>query len=225
MLIKPPYPPTPPGGQVDDYFGTKVADPYRWLEDVDSAETKAWVEAENKVTVDYLARMPRRDAIKARLTALFDFPRYSLPSKEGGKYFYTHNTGLQNQAPLYVKDSLAAEGRLLLDPNTLSHDGTVALSGYLASEDGKWLLYGTAVSGSDWNEFRVRNVATGRDTADVIKWVKFSNMSWTHDSQGFFYSGFPEPKQPNDSTFGDLANQRVYYHRLGTAQAADRAHP
>ncbi len=215
------YPHSTPGSQVDDYHGTKVADPYRWLEDVDSAETKTWVEAQNKVTFDFLATLPQREAIKTRLTALFNFPRFSLPSKEGGKYFYTHNTGLQNQAPLYVKDSLAAEPRLLLDPNTLSTDGTVALSGYLASEDGKWLLYGTAVSGSDWNEFRVRAIATGQDTKDVIKWVKFSGMSWTHDSKGFFYSRFPEPKQEANSTFSDLANQTVYYHRLGTAQDAD----
>ena len=215
------YPAARPGDHTDDYFGTKVADPFRWMEDVDSAATKAWVGAENKVTFDFLAKIPQREAIRQRLLELFNYPRFSLPQKQGGRYFYTMNTGLQNQAPLYVKDSLAAEGRLLLDPNTLAADGTVALSGYEASEDGKWLLYGTAAAGSDWNEFRVRDVATGRDTADVIKWVKFSGLSWTHDSQGFFYSRFPEPKKETNGTFSNLANQTVRYHRLGTAQEAD----
>ncbi len=215
------YPATKTVDQADNYFGTKVADPYRWMEDVDAADTKTWVEAENRVTFDFLAKIPQRDAIKQRLTELYDYPRYSLPAKGGGRYFYTQNSGLQNQSPLYVKDSLAAEGRLLLDPNALAKDGTVALSGYRASEDGKWLLYGTAVAGSDWNEFRVREVATGQDTGDVIKWVKFSAMSWTHDSKGFFYSRYPEPKKDANTTFSDLANQKVYYHSLGTAQEAD----
>ncbi len=216
------YPATKTVEHFDDYPGARVADPFHWLEDVDAADTKAWVQAENKVTFDFLATIPQRDAIKQRLTELFNYARYSLPSKQGGKYFYTENTGLQNQAPLYVKDSLAAAGRLLLDPNTLAKDGTVALSGYRVSEDGQWLLYGTAAAGSDWNEFRVRSVATGQDTGDVINWVKFSPMSWTHDSKGFFYSRFPEPRREGNSTFSDLANQKIYYHRLGTAQAADQ---
>jgi len=215
------YPAAQPTDHTDDYFGTKVADPFRWLEEVDSAGTRAWVASENKATFDFLAKIPQREAIKQRLTELYNYPRFSLPAKEGGRYFYTMNTGLQNQAPLFVKDTLAAAGRLLLDPNTLAADGTIALSGYRASEDGKWLLYGTATAGSDWNEFRVRDVATGQDTGDVIKWVKFSGMSWTHDSKGFFYSRYPEPKKDTNGTFGDLANQRVYYHRLGTAQEAD----
>ena len=215
------YPAAKTVPQVDDFFGTKVADPYRWLEDVDSAETKAWVEAENKVTGDFLAKLPQREAIKKRLLELLNYPRYSLPSKEGHKYFYTFNTGLQNQSPLFVKDALAADGRLLLDPNTLAADGTVALSDFRASEDGRWLVYGTATAGSDWNEFRVRDVATGQDTGDVLRWVKFSGMSWTHDSQGFFYSRYPEPRKEGNATFSDLANQTIYYHRLGTPQSAD----
>ncbi|MDI1250165.1 MAG: prolyl oligopeptidase family serine peptidase [Lacunisphaera sp.] len=215
------YPAAQATDHTDDYFGTKVADPFRWLEDVDSAGTKAWVEGENKATFDFLAKIPQREAIKQRLTELLNYPRYSLPNKEGRKYFYTANSGLQNQAPLYVKDTLAADGRLLLDPNTLAADGTVALSGYRASEDGQWLLYGTAAAGSDWNEFRVREVATGQDTGDVIKWVKFSGMSWTHDSKGFFYSRYPEPQKDTNATFSGLGNQAIYYHRLGTPQAAD----
>jgi prolyl oligopeptidase len=215
------YPAAKATDHTDDYFGTKVADPFRWLEEVDAADTKTWVEGENKATFDFLAKIPQRAAIKQRLTELLNYARFSLPSKQGGKYFYTMNTGLQNQAPLFVKDTLAAEGRVLLDPNTLSKDGTVALTGYAASEDGKWIVYGTAAAGSDWNEFRVRDVATGQDTADVIKWVKFSGMSWTHDSRGFFYSRYPEPKKDTNGTFSDLANQKVYYHRLGTAQEAD----
>ncbi len=215
------YPPSPPGGQTDDFFGTQVADPFRWLEELNSPQTKAWAEAQNRVTQEFLSGLPQREAIRRRLRELTDFLRFSLPAKEGGRYFYTCNTGLQNQAPLYVKDNLVAEGRLLLDPNTLAKDGTVALSGYAASDDGQWLAYGTAKAGSDWNEFRVRSVVTGLDTNDRLEWVKFSGMSWTQDSRGFFYSRYPEPKQAGDSTFRELANQKVYYHRLGTGQGAD----
>ncbi|MFI5337486.1 MAG: S9 family peptidase, partial [Opitutales bacterium] len=215
------YPVSKTVGQTDDYFGTKVADPYRWLEDLDSPDTKAWVDAQSRRTGDFLAKLPQRDAIRQRLLDLTNYPRFSLPAKEGGKYFYTHNTGLQNQSPLFVKDSLAAEGRLLLDPNTLAKDGTVALSGFAASEDGQWLAYGTATAGSDWNEFHVRSVATGQDTGDLLRWVKFSGMSWTKDSKGFFYSRYPEPQKKGNATFSDLDHQKIYYHRLGTSQDAD----
>jgi len=215
------YPQANASGQTDDFFGTKVADPYRWLEDVDSADTKTWVGAENKVTFDFLATLPKRDAIKQRLLELLNYPRYTLPVKEGGRYFYTYNTGLQNQAPIYVKDSLNAEGRLIIDPNTMAKDGTTAITVTTASDDGKWLGYGLARAGSDWNEFRVRNLATGEDTADVIQWVKFSGLSWTKDSRGFFYSRYPEPHREGNKVFSDLSNHKIYYHRLGTAQAED----
>jgi prolyl oligopeptidase len=148
--------------QVDDYHGIKVADPYRWLEDADSGETKAWVEAENKLTGSYLSGVPARGAIQKRLTALWNYERFGLPTKKGNRYFYTRNSGLQNQAVLYVADSLQAEPRVLLDPNTLSNDGTVALSGTYVSKDGRNLAYGIAAAGSDWVEFRVRDVETGK---------------------------------------------------------------
>lgn len=215
------YPVSKPVDQVDEVHGVKIPDPYRWLEDVDSADTKAWVQAQNKTTFDFLAHLPNRDSIKQRLMELQNYPRYSLPFKSGGRYFYTYNAGLQNQSPLYVKDTLTAEGRVVIDPNTMSKDGTVALAVTAPSDDGKWLGYGIARAGSDWNEFRVRNLATGEDTNDVINWVKFSALSWTNDSAGFFYSRYPEPRREGNQVFSDLANQKIYYHRLGTSQADD----
>ena len=218
---RPVYPVARKSDQVDDFFGTKVADPYRWLEDLDSPETKAWVEAENKLTFDYLNQIPERAAIKARLTKLWNYERYGVPFREGGRYFYTKNDGLQNQSVLYTVPALDAEPRVLLDPNKLSTDGTVALSGTAISQDGKLMAYGLAASGSDWNEWHVRDVATGQDLPDVIKWVKFSGASWTADGRGFFYSRYDEPKGGNTLV---AANQyhKIYYHRLGTAQAEDQ---
>ncbi len=217
------YPPTPTVDHVDNYHGTEVSDPYRWLEDLDSPETAAWVEAQNQVTFAFLNQLPERAAFEQRLTELYNYARYSLPFKQGGRYFYEFNTGLQNQSPLYVKSRLEDEGRLLLDPNTLSADGTVALTAYTASEDGQWLAYATSTSGSDWREIRVRNIATGEDTEDLIQWAKFTDISWTHDSRGFFYSRFPAPAvtEGAKATFSDLADQTVYYHRLGTPQSED----
>ncbi len=216
------YPPSRTVEQTDDFHGVKVSDPYRWLEDVDSADTKEWVTAQNKVTFDFLAQLPKRETIKQRLQELLNYPRFSLPSKQGGRYYYSYNTGLQNQSPLYVKDSLGAEGRVIIDPNTMSKDGTVALSAVSPSDDGRWLGYGIAKAGSDWNEFRVRRLDTGEDTADVIQWVKFSGLSWTKDSAGFFYSRYPEPRRDGNKVFSDLADQKIYYHRIGTAQADDQ---
>jgi prolyl oligopeptidase len=207
--------------QVDDYHGTKVADPYRWLEDTDSADTHAWVEAENKVTFGYLEQIPYRKAIHDRLTKLWNYERYRVPQKQGGRYFYEHNNGLQNQNVLYVAESLNAEPRVLLDPNTLSSDGTVALVGRAVSEDGKLLAYGTAASGSDWMEWHVRQVDTGKDLSDLLKWVKFSGASWTKDGKGFFYSRYDEPKQGTmlrDTNYF----QKLYYHRVGTTQSEDK---
>jgi prolyl oligopeptidase len=207
--------------QVDDYHGTKVADPYRGLEDTDSADTRAWIESENKLTFHYLDQIPYRHAIHERLMKLWNYERYGVPEQQGGRYFYQHNTGLQNQNILLVADSLNAEPRVLLDPNTLSSDGTVALVGHAVSDDGKLLAYGTAASGSDWMEWRVRDVDTGKDLPDLIKWVKFSGASWTKDNKGFYYSRYDEPK--SDTALRD-ANyfHKLYYHRLGSPQSEDK---
>jgi len=215
------YPKTKTVEQVDDYHGVKVTDPYRWLEDTDSAETHDWVEAENKLTFGYLDQIPYRGAIRERLLKLWNYERFTVPEQQGGRYFYEHNNGLQNQNVLLVAESLNAEPRVLLDPNTLSADGTVALSGTALTDDGKLLAYGTATSGSDWQEWHVRDVATSKDLPDLIKWVKFSDASWTKDGKGFFYSRYDEPKA--DSALRDTNYfQKLYYHRLGTSQAEDK---
>lgn len=216
------YPAARKADVVDDYHGTKVADPYRWLEDVDSPETRAWVEAENRVTFEYLNQIPERERIRRRLTALWDYPKYGAPFKKGGRYFFFKNSGLQNQSVLYTQGSLTAEPQVLLDPNTLSADGTVALSILAFSEDGRTMVYGTSGSGSDWQEFRVRDVTTKQDLTDHLKWIKFSSAAWTHDGAGFFYSRYPEPAQGADAMLDVNRNQKVYYHKLGTDQTADR---
>jgi prolyl oligopeptidase len=214
------YPVAKKVDQADNYHGTSIADPYRWLEDANGEDTHAWVEAENKVTQAYLATIPQRDAIRQRLTQLWNYERYSVPFREGGRYFYSRNDGLQNQSVLYTLKSLADQPRMLLDPNTLAADGTVALSGLEVSPDGKLLAYGTAASGSDWNEWRVRDIATGKDLTDHIQWVKFSQTSWTHDSKGFFYSRYDEPKEA--TKLADVNYyQKLYNHRIGTPQSAD----
>ncbi|NEO75252.1 prolyl oligopeptidase family serine peptidase [Moorena sp. SIO4G3] len=214
------YPKSRKADQVDDYHGTVVADPYRWLEDPDSEETKAWVEAQNQVTFGYLSEIPTRETLKQRITKLWNYEKYSTPFKKGDRYFYFKNDGLQNQSVLYTLTSLDAEPTLLLDPNTLSEDGTVALSGLAISKDGKLLAYGLCRSGSDWQEWQVREVETGLDLSDQIKWVKFSGASWNHDHQGFFYSRFDEP---NEATKLEELNyyQKLYYHKLGTPQSED----
>ena len=214
------YPAATRGTQVDDYHGTSIADPYRWLEDVDAPATKAWVEAQNGLTDSFLATIPERPAIKARLTALWNYARYSAPFKENGRYFYFQNTGLQNQSVLLVQDGRTAPPRLLLDPNTLSADGTVALSATEASDDGHYLAYSISTSGSDWQELHVRDVNTGRDLPDTVKWVKFSGLSWTHDNRGFFYSRYDEPTSGNKMT-NTNRNHKLYYHRVGQPQARD----
>jgi prolyl oligopeptidase len=217
------YPAAARGDVVDDYFGTKVPDPYRWLEDLDSPQTEAWVEAENKLTFGFLETLPQRAYFRERLTTLWNFPRVSAPFKEGGRYFFSKNSGLQNQAVFYVQEKLGAEPRVLLDPNTLAKDGTVALASARVSRDGKLLAYGTAGAGSDWNEIRVRSVDTGADTKDLVQWVKWSAAAWTKDNAGFFYSRYPEPRVDagTGKTFSELEHHRIYYHRLGTAQEAD----
>jgi prolyl oligopeptidase len=214
------YPPARRAPHVDTYHGVAVPDPYRWLEELDSAETRAWVEGENKATFGFLEKIKGRDALKERLTALWNYERYGVPSKEGGRYFFTRNDGLQNQPVLYTVPSLESAPRVLLDPNALSKDGTVALAGTAVSEDGKYLAYGVAEAGSDWNTWKVRSVETAIDLPDMLAWVKFSGASWTKDGKGFFYSRYAEPVAGSELKNVNL-DQKIYYHKLGTPQAED----
>ncbi len=214
------YPPSHKVDQVDDYHGTQVEDSYRWLEDPDADETKAWVADQNRVTFNYLNDIPGREQIKQRLTQLWDYEKYGIPFKEGNRYFYFKNDGLQNQSVFYTLTALEDEPRVLLDPNKLSEDGTVALSGLSISEDGNLMAYGISTSGSDWQEWKVRDVETGEDLSDHLKWLKFSGASWTKDSQGFFYSRYDEP---NEQTKLEDVNyfQKLFYHQLGKPQSED----
>jgi prolyl oligopeptidase len=216
------YPPTRRGSQVDVYHGTRVADPYRWLEaDVrKSQEVAQWVAAQNRVTRAFLSSIPERQKIRAFLMKLWDYERYSAPFKEGGKYYFYKNDGLQDHSVLYVQDTLKDEPRPLLDPNTWSEDGSVSLSGTEFSEDGHYLAYGVRKSGSDWRTFRILDLGTGERLSEEIRWVKYSSPSWTRDGRGFFYGRFPAPAKGNqyqDQTF----NQKIYYHRVGTPQSRD----
>src|SRR6476661_4575759 len=214
------YPTTRKIDQTDDYHGVKVSDPYRWLENPDSEETQAWVEAQNAVTFAYLNAIPAREKIKQRLTQLWDYEKYGIPFKEGDRYFYYKNDGLQNQSVLYRLTFLDGEPKVLIDPNTLSEDGTVALGGVAISEDGKLMAYGLSTSGSDWQEWKVRDVATSEDLSDHLKWIKFSGASWTHDGKGFFYSRYDEP---NEKSKHEDVNyyQKLFYHKIGTPQSED----
>ncbi|HVF38529.1 MAG TPA: prolyl oligopeptidase family serine peptidase [Gemmatimonadaceae bacterium] len=214
------YPATTRGTQVDDYHGTRVSDPYRWLEDTDSRETAAWVAAQNQVTFSYLASIPERAAILNRLTQVWNYPKYSSPWRAEGRLFFYENSGLQNQSILYVRDG-NRPARALIDPNSLSADGTIALTNSEESPNGEHMAYGVSTSGSDWQEFRVRHVDSGRDLQDTLKWVKFSGIAWTKDNKGFFYSRYDEPKGQAKMT--DMnRNQKIYYHRLNTRQSADQ---
>ena len=214
------YPQPPKSAQVDDYFGTKVSDPYRDLENADSPATRKWIEAENRLTFDYLAGIPERKRINEKLTALWNYERYTVPFREGGRYFFSKNTGLQNQSVLYTGPGLPGEAKPLLDPNTLSKDGTVALSGIAVTDDGKLLAYGLAVAGSDWQEWKVRDIETGKDLTDDVKWVKFSNASWKHDGSGFFYSRYDAPTSAEQLKQTNYFH-KLYFHKLGTPQSKD----
>lgn len=214
------YPNARKSDVVEEYHGTKVADPYRWLEDPDSAETKAWVDAENAVTFKYLESLPKRQQIKDRLTKLWDYEKFGTPMKEGDRYFYSRNSGLQNQSVFYWAESLEAAPKVLIDPNTLSTDGTVALAGISINENGTLMAYGLAAAGSDWTEWKVRDVATGKDLDDVIKWVKFSSADWSKDGKGFYYGRFPEPAAGADLKQANYY-QKLYYHKVGTPQSDD----
>jgi prolyl oligopeptidase len=214
------FPETRKVAQVDDYHGTKVADPYRWLEDDYAPETKAWIEAQNKVTFGYLEKIPQRERIKARLTELWNYERYGVPFKEGGRYFYTKNDGLQNQSVLYTTDAAESPARMLLDPNKFSADGTISLAGVAVSDDGNLMAYGTSSGGTDWQEWHVRDVASGVDRPDLIQWVKTSSASWTKDGKGFFYSRYDQPDSTN-TLKGVNYFHKLYHHKLGTPQSDD----
>ncbi len=214
------YPTAPRDNTVDTYHGVKVPDPFRPLEDPDSEVTRAWVEAENKITFDYLEKIPARGPLKQRITELWNYEKFGIPSKEGERYAFSRNSGLQNQSVVYTAESLSGEPRVLIDPNTLTKDGTTALSGASFSHDGKLFAYGLASAGSDWQEWKLRDVETGKDLDDQLKWIKFSGASWTKDGKGFYYGRYPEP-QAGDNLKGANFFQKLYYHKVGTPQSED----
>ncbi|MBV6436718.1 MAG: S9 family peptidase [Xanthomonadales bacterium PRO6] len=204
---------------VDDYHGEKIADPYRWLEDLDAPDTRAWIAAQNALTERYLAAVPQRAAIHARMTELWNFERFGLPERAGERWIVGRNDGLQNQTVLYTLDALDGPMRVLLDPNTLSSDGTVALSGSEVSPDGRYLAWGASSGGSDWQEWRVREIASGKDTDDHLRWVKFSGASWARDASGFYYSRYDAPGENQLKAVNE--QHQVWFHRLGTPQSED----
>jgi prolyl oligopeptidase len=215
------YPVSKQVEQFDDYHGTRVADPYRWLEDANSDDTKNWVLQQVKLTEGFLSQVPQRAAIMQRLTKLWNFERFLLPKSGGGQIVFQRNDGLQNQSVLYLIKNLSDTPREILDPNRLSSDGTVALTGTELSPDGKYLAYGTAQAGSDWNEWKVRDLATGQDLPDHLKWIKFSEVTWTRDGKGFYYSRYDEPQEA--TKLADVNYyQKLYFHRVGSAQSADQ---
>lgn len=215
-----PYPESRRCDQVDVYHGIEVADPYRWLEDLDSDETRSWIDAQNRVTAAWLRSIPQREEIRQRLTQLWNYERYGMPVKEGGRCFFVRNDGLQNQSVLYVMEGLDGPSRVLLDPNEMSPDGTVALAAFNVSPDGRRVAYGLASGGSDWQEWRVRDVDTGRDLDDHLRWVKFSTFAWTRDGSAVFYSRYDEPEAVHPLREANFY-QKLYRHRIGTPQAED----
>ena len=215
------YPNTRRDNTEDSYHGTKVTDPYRWLEDTESEETANWVEAQNKVTFDYLRNISTRQPIVDRLTSLWNYERFGRPFKRGDFYFYSHNNGLQNQSVLYVTNSLESEARVLLDPNQWSQEGTKALSSYAPSPNGKLMAYSISSAGSDWREWHVLNVETGERLDDHIQWSKFSSASWANDNSGFYYSRYDEPKEGEEFS-GTNYFQKLYFHKIGTSQSEDQ---
>ncbi|MDX2031982.1 MAG: S9 family peptidase, partial [Blastocatellia bacterium] len=212
------YPVTKKVEHVDTYHGTKIPDPYRWLEDDNSSETAAWVEAQNKVTYAWLEKIPYRSRIKERLEQLYNYPKIGAPSRKGDYYTFSKNDGLQNQSVLYIQKGIDGAPEVLIDPNKWSTDGTVRLGAFSLSKEAKYAVVGTSRSGSDWQEYQVMEVATKRMLPDLIKWVKVSGASWA--GNGFFYSRYPEPEKGRElSTRNE--NHQVWYHKVGTTQAED----
>ena len=217
------YPKTKRGDVVDKHFGKTIADPYRWLEkDVRSdKEVAAWVESQNKVTNAYLDTLPGRDIFKNRLKQLYNYERFTIPVKKGGRYFYSRNSGVQNQRVLYVRDSVDGAGRVLIDPNSWAKDGATALAEWSVSNDGKRLAYAVQDGGTDWRTIRVLDVNTGKVLGDEVKWARFTTIEWAKDGSGFFYARFPEPKQ-GEASQANVENHAVYFHALGKPQSQDR---
>src|SRR5438045_290245 len=215
------YPAGPTSNEVDDYSGTKVADSYRPLENPDAPESRKWIEAENKITFDFLKTIPERDGIKKRLTEVWDYERFGVPFKEKGRYFFSKNSGLQNQNVLYTAKSLSEQPKTLLDPNLLAKDGTIALGGVEVTDDAKVMAYGLATSGSDWQQWKVRDVETGKDRPDVVDWVKFSATTWKKDGSGFFYSRYDKLDEQNKLR-NAVYNHKLYYHKPGTPQSQEK---
>jgi prolyl oligopeptidase len=214
------YPDSKPGKTIDILHDTKVPDPYRWLEDLNSDQTSAWVKAQSSLTDSYLNAIPGRQALKNHLTKLWNVERLGVPSFEGGYYFFSKNNGLQNQSVLYSTKSLDLEPTVLLDPNKLSKDGTVALNSYEVSPDGKHLAYSTSASGSDWVEWKVREISSGKDLSDHLKWSKFSGASWAKNSKGFYYGRFPTPKDGEEMMARNI-HKKIYFHEIGKPQSED----
>ena len=215
------YPPAPTSNQVDDYNGVKVADPYRPLENPDSPESRKWIEAENKITFDFLGNIPQRAQIKARLTALWDYEKFGVPFKKGDAYFFSRNTGLQNQSVVYWTPKLSEPPKQLLDPNVLAKDGTIALSGTAVTDDAKLMAYGLATAGSDWQQWKVRDVKSGKDQPDIVDWIKFSGATWLKDGTGFFYSRYDKPDE-KDKLRSQVFGHKIFFHKLGTPQSQDK---
>lgn len=214
------YPDSKPGKKVDILHGVEVPDPYRWLEDLNSAQTATWIKAQSSLTESYLKTIPGRKTLKTHLTKLWNVERFGIPFFEGDRYFFTKNNGLQNQSVLYSTKSLTAEPKVLLDPNSLSTDGTIALSSYEVSPDGRHIAYSTSRSGSDWVEWRVREISSGNDLSDHLKWSKFSGVSWSKDSKGFYYGRFPAPKK-GAKMMAQNIHKKIYFHELGKPQNED----
>jgi prolyl oligopeptidase len=220
MMAKLTYPQTRTGDHVDSYHGTPVPDPYRWLEDLNASETSVWIEAQNSLTFDYLGQLPGQREIRQRLTELWDYPKTGAPFRRGARYFQFRNSGLQNQDVLHTMQTPTDEGRIVIDPNALSEDGTTALSDLSVSWDAEWLAYAASDSGSDWRSWHIRNVASGEDLDETLKWSKFSGASWLPDNSGFYYGRYDAPAEDAEYA-GANYNQRIYLHHLGTPQTED----
>jgi len=215
------YPQPRKGDTVNDYFGTKVADPYRWMEDLNSPELKQWIDAENAITFKYLDGVPARDVLKKRITELYNYPRVTAPRFEGRHWFYSRNTGLQRQSVVFTRETLTGPEKVVVDPNQFSPDGSIALAAFEPAPDGQHFTYGQSEGGSDWETLYVRDLATGKQLPDQIKWVKFSGVAWTEDGKGFFYGRYPEPP-PGKALEAAVKDKKIYYHLLGTPQSADK---